>query len=86
MSQFVPQMIEWYRQGKLYVLTSFCSRYCADLCAKSPIEKLAKMYPVSGACTRGSTPAQAHDRQSDDFEKALSDMHTGATIKPILLW
>ncbi|KAJ8119046.1 hypothetical protein OPT61_g95 [Boeremia exigua] len=48
-SKFVPQMIEWYRQGKF------------------PIEKLAKFY------------------QSDDFEKALADMHTGSTIKPILL-
>ncbi|KAH7398554.1 hypothetical protein BKA66DRAFT_521374 [Pyrenochaeta sp. MPI-SDFR-AT-0127] len=49
-SKFVPQMIEWYRQGKF------------------PIEKLAKTYPA------------------EDFEKALHDMHTGATIKPILLW
>ncbi|KAF1354267.1 NAD(P)-binding protein [Lizonia empirigonia] len=49
-SKFVPQMIEWYRQGKF------------------PIEKLAKFYPA------------------DDFEKALADMHSGSTIKPILLW
>ncbi|KAF2998938.1 hypothetical protein E8E13_006515 [Curvularia kusanoi] len=49
-SKFVPQMIEWYRQGKF------------------PIEKLAKFY------------------KSDDFEKALADMHTGDTIKPILVW
>ncbi|KAL5114609.1 hypothetical protein ACEQ8H_007514 [Pleosporales sp. CAS-2024a] len=49
-SEFVPQMIDWYRQGKF------------------PIEKLAKRYAA------------------DDFEKALHDMHTGATVKPILLW
>ncbi|KAH3981109.1 hypothetical protein HBI56_053370 [Parastagonospora nodorum] len=49
-SKFVPQMIEWYRQGKF------------------PIDKLIKTYT------------------SDDFEKALSDMHSGATVKPILLW
>ena len=24
--------------------------------------------------------------KSDDFEKALADMHTGSAIKPILLW
>jgi hypothetical protein len=24
--------------------------------------------------------------KSDDFEKALADMHAGSTIKPILLW
>ncbi|KAJ4984192.1 putative alcohol dehydrogenase [Stagonosporopsis vannaccii] len=49
-SKFVPQMIEWYRQGKF------------------PIEKLTKFY------------------QSDDFEKALTEMHEGSTIKPVLLW
>ncbi|KAH6629375.1 hypothetical protein C7974DRAFT_413179 [Boeremia exigua] len=49
-SKFVPQMIEWYRQGKF------------------PIEKLSKYY------------------QSEDFEKALADMHSGNTIKPVLLW
>ncbi|KAL1648926.1 hypothetical protein SLS61_006657 [Didymella pomorum] len=49
-SKFVPQMIEWYRQGKF------------------PIEKLSKYY------------------KSDDFETALTDMHAGSTIKPILLW
>ncbi|KAF2111686.1 hypothetical protein BDV96DRAFT_175332 [Lophiotrema nucula] len=48
--KFIPQMIQWYREGKL------------------PIEKLIKHYPV------------------DNFEQALGDMHTGATIKPILLW
>ncbi|KAH5617463.1 hypothetical protein HBI23_256370 [Parastagonospora nodorum] len=49
-SKFIPQMIEWYRQGKF------------------PIEKLVKFY------------------SSGDFEDALSDAHTGATLKPILLW
>ncbi|KZM18611.1 uncharacterized protein EKO05_0000674 [Ascochyta rabiei] len=49
-SKFIPQMIDWYRQGNF------------------PIEKLVKYYP------------------SEDFEKALTDMHLGSTIKPVLLW
>jgi len=48
--EFVPQMIQWYRDGKL------------------PIEKLVRMYQVN------------------DFEQALHDMHSGETIKAVLLW
>ncbi|KAF2191045.1 NAD(P)-binding protein [Zopfia rhizophila CBS 207.26] len=48
--KYIPQMIQWYRDGKL------------------PIDTLIKHYPA------------------DDFEKALEDMHTGATVKPILIW
>ncbi|KAJ5642188.1 hypothetical protein N7490_006188 [Penicillium lividum] len=47
---FVPQMIQWFREGKL------------------PLQKIVKFY------------------QSDRFETAISDMQSGVTIKPVLLW
>ncbi|KAF2473344.1 GroES-like protein [Lindgomyces ingoldianus] len=46
----IPQLIQWYRVGKL------------------PVDKLLKQYAA------------------DDFETPLEDMHTKATIKPILIW
>ena len=48
--EYVPQMIEWYRQGKL------------------PIDKFAKQYAA------------------EDFMSAIQGMHSGETIKPIILW
>ena len=48
--EYVPKMIQWYREGKF------------------PIDKLMKFMPA------------------DDFEKGLEEMHSGATIKPILCW
>ncbi|ORY10401.1 chaperonin 10-like protein [Clohesyomyces aquaticus] len=48
--KYIPQMIEWYRDGKL------------------PIEKIIKQYAA------------------EDFEAALEEMHTGAVIKPVLIW
>lgn len=49
-SEFIPQMIEWYRAKKF------------------PLDKLVKTYAL------------------DDYKTALHDMHTGETIKPVLLY
>jgi len=49
-SEYIPKMIQWYRDGKL------------------PIDKLIKFYPV------------------EDFERAISDMNSGVTVKPVLVW
>ncbi|KAI9713041.1 MAG: hypothetical protein M1820_001026 [Bogoriella megaspora] len=49
-SRFVPQLIEWYHEGKL------------------PLDKLVKTFKV------------------DDWEEAIGEMHTGETIKPVLIW
>jgi len=29
---------------------------------------------------------RADDSQVEDFEKALSDMHSGVSVKPVLVW
>lgn len=49
-SDYVPKMIEWYKQGKF------------------PIDKLVKFYPA------------------EKFQDALDGMHSGETVKPVLLW
>ncbi|KAF2501918.1 NAD(P)-binding protein [Lophium mytilinum] len=49
-SEYIPKMIQWYRDGKL------------------PVDKLVKFYPVK------------------DFESALADMKSTATVKPVLVW
>lgn len=49
-SEYIPLMIQWYRDGKF------------------PVEKLIKFLPA------------------EDFAKGLHEMHTGQTVKPVLLW
>ena len=67
-------MIEWYRESKF------------------PIDKLIKYYPVSPAFESQSRSEMARPRdvltcsQVEDFEKAVADMHSGATVKPVLIY
>ncbi|OCL04761.1 NAD(P)-binding protein [Glonium stellatum] len=49
-SKYIPQMIQWYREGKL------------------PINELVKLYPAQ------------------KFDQAASDMDSGVTVKPVLIW
>lgn len=49
-SQFIPKLIQYYREGKM------------------PIDKMVKYYKV------------------DEYKAALHDMHTGETVKPVILF
>lgn len=75
--QFIPEMINWYRQGKF------------------PIDKMIKQYKVLILTAHSSwrisrraraCSADATFYQVEDFQTALHDMHTGETIKPVIVF
>jgi Zn-dependent alcohol dehydrogenase len=53
---------------------------------KLPLEKISKFYKVSSEEHVSRRGVKLMMIQADDFEKAVHDMHTGETIKPIILW
>ncbi|EON69881.1 hypothetical protein W97_09145 [Coniosporium apollinis CBS 100218] len=49
-SNYVPEMIRWYREGKF------------------PVDRIVKFF------------------KAEEFEKAIHEMHTGGTVKPVIVW
>ena len=69
----MPQMIQWYRESKF------------------AIDKLVKYYPVGTLSSldqgrKGSLTSVLMCVQVEEFETAVADMNSGATVKPVLIW
>jgi Zn-dependent alcohol dehydrogenase len=64
-------MISWYREGKF------------------PIDKVIKFFKVRTARSKNQL-IQRSDyffaMEVDSLEHALHEMHSGATVKPVLVW